>query len=311
MESTIAKPVDTEPDNMRQKVPLMVPITEKTPDKIQTLATQPVQVQKSTEAKTTKAVKPAETSETGKTITNPVQKQKKTSEKYQAKSEIQTKKEPESTKSIEIEKGAPAASAVSSKKQVTTLAVIPQATPSKDTVISKKGLPGEDNIVSREKARSALSVPDDKETVNRVDEKVVSLSIPTKKSETAGEAGLNHFNLNARLKAFLNDYCQTYEQKDLDKFSTFFALNAVEKGKPFRSWLSKYRQNFNRIDSLEYNIEIERYATQEETGLVKIDGLFHVRAKLSGSKEWRKSSGQISMVLEADGSSFKVVELDY
>ena len=118
-------------------------------------------------------------------------------------------------------------------------------------------------------------------------------------------------NLHARLKTFLDDYCKTYEQKDLDKFSTFFALNAVEKGKPFRFWLSKYRQNFNRIDSLEYNIELERYATQEDTGLVKIDGLYHVRAKLNGSKEWRKSSGEISMVLEADGGSFKVIELNY
>jgi hypothetical protein len=150
-----------------------------------------------------------------------------------------------------------------------------------------------------------------KKAGKRVDEKVALQDVPSKKSETASRTGINHFNLHARLKAFLNDYCRTYEQKDLDKFSTFFALNAVEKGKPFRYWLSKYRQNFNRIDSLEYNIELERYATQEETGLVKIDGSYHVRAKLSGSKEWRKSSGQISMVLEADGGSFKVVELDY
>jgi hypothetical protein len=62
---------------------------------------------------------------------------------------------------------------------------------------------------------------------------------------------------------------------------------------------------------MEYDIEFERYATQEETGLVKVDGIFHVRAKLNGSKEWRKNSGEISMVLEADGNSFKVRELDY
>ena len=62
---------------------------------------------------------------------------------------------------------------------------------------------------------------------------------------------------------------------------------------------------------MEYDVELERYATHEETGLIKIDGLFHIRAKLGGSKEWRKSSGQISMVLEADGDSFKVRQLDY
>ncbi|MCJ7540409.1 MAG: hypothetical protein MUO88_12175, partial [Desulfobacterales bacterium] len=273
------KPVDTVPSNLKQKVPVIVPVTEKTSDKIQTLASRPVQVHtkpKTPETIKTKAVKPVEKPETVKSITKPVQAQKKTSE-----------------------------------KQAITLAAIPLVNPSKETVISKKDLPGEDKIVSKKKAQPALPVPDEKKAVNRADEKIVSLSVPASKSETAGKAGFAHYNLHARLKAFLNEYCRTYEQKDLDKFSTFFASNALEKGKPFRFWLSKYRQNFNRIDSMEYDIELERYATQEETGLVKINGLFHVRAKLGGSKEWRKGSGQISMLLEADGNSFKVRQLDY
>jgi type II secretory pathway predicted ATPase ExeA len=230
--SSTTKPVDTVPSNLRQKVPVIVPITEKTPETIKT-----------------KAVKPVEKPETVKSITKPVQAQKETSEKYQAK--------------------------------------------------------------PKEKAQSVFPVPDEKKAVNRVDEKVVSLSVPVSKSETAGKASVVHHDLHTRLKVFLNEYCKIYEQKDLDKFSTFFALNAVEKGKPFRFWLSKYRQNFNRIDSIEYDIELERFATHEETGLVKIDGMFHVRAKLVGSKKWRKNSGQISMVLEADGNSFKVRQLDY
>ena len=230
--SSTTKPVDTVPSNLRQKVPVIVPITEKTPETIKT-----------------KAVKPVEKPETGKSITKPVQAQKKTSERYQAK--------------------------------------------------------------PKEKAQPVFPVPDEKKAVNRVDEKVVSLSVPVSKSETAGKASVVHHDLHTRLKVFLNEYCKIYEQKDLDKFSNFFASNAVEKGKPFRFWLSKYRQNFNRIDSIEYDIELERFATHEETGLVKIDGMFHVRAKLVGSKKWRKNSGQISMVLEADGNSFKVRQLDY
>ncbi|MBU1162453.1 MAG: hypothetical protein KKF96_07840, partial [Proteobacteria bacterium] len=293
--STTTKPVDTVPSNLGQKVPVIVPITEKTPETIKTMA-----------------VKPVEKPETVKSITKPVQAQKKTSERYQAKPEVKQKKEPESPKDTEMEKGPPVASSVSSEKQATTLAAIPLVTPPKKTVISKADLPGEDKIVSKEKeAQPALPVPDEKKAVNRVDEKVVSLSALARKSETAGKTGFAHYNLHARLEAFLNEYCRTYEQKDLDKFSAFFALNAVEKGKPFTFWLSKYRQNFNRIDSIEYDIELERYATQEETGLVKIDGLFHVRAKLVGSKEWRKNSGQISMLLEADGNSFRVRQLDY
>ena len=332
MESTATKP----DSDLRQKAPLMVPITQKTPDKIaasaqmstkapstppsvsvssaidkekksatvqaskigqneiQTPASKPVPVYekpKISETVKTKADEPVERPETKKSKTTSAQTQKKTSEGYISKSEGKKKKEPD--------------------KPATTLTTIPLTNPPNNTSIPKKGLPGKDNIASREKERSAVSVPDEKKAVNQVDEKVASLTVPAKKSEAEAGSGLNHFNLHARLKTFLDDYCKTYEQKDLDKFSTFFALNAVEKGKPFRFWLSKYRQNFNRIDSLEYNIELERYATQEDTGLVKIDGLYHVRAKLNGSKEWRKSSGEISMVLEADGGSFKVVELDY
>ena len=293
----------------------MVPITRKTPDKIQTLPLKPVQVNakaKAPETITTKAFEPLEKPETDKSVSKPVQAKEKTSERYQVKPEVKQKKEPESPKDTEMEKGPPVASSVSSEKQATTLAAIPLVTPPKKTVISKADLPGEDKIVSKEKkAQPALPVPDEKKAVNRVDEKVVSLSALASKSETAGKTGFAHYNLHARLKAFLNEYCRTYEQKDLDKFSAFFALNAVEKGKPFTFWLSKYRQNFNRIDTMEYDIELERYATQEETGLVKVDGIFHVRAKLGGSKEWRESSGQMSMVLEADGNSFKVKQLDY
>ena len=60
-----------------------------------------------------------------------------------------------------------------------------------------------------------------------------------------------------------------------------------------------------------YNIELERYATQDETGEVRIEGTFQVRAKLSGSEKWRKSSGRITMVLEPYKDSFRVKELNY
>ena len=140
---------------------------------------------------------------------------------------------------------------------------------------------------------------------------LILLIVPASKSETAGKAGFAHYDLHTRLKEFLNEYCRSYEQKDLDKFSSFFALNAVEMGKPFGFWLSKYHQNFNRIDSVEYDIKLEGYTTQEKAGLVKIEGIYYVRTKLVGSKKWLKNSGQIFMVLEEDGNSFKVKQLDY
>jgi len=140
---------------------------------------------------------------------------------------------------------------------------------------------------------------------------LVLLSLPASSSETAGKDNFVHIDLQTRLEEFLNEYCRSYEQKDLDKFSTFFTINAVEKEKPFKFWHPEYRKTFNRIDSVEYDIKLKRYATQKETGLVKIEGVFYFRTKLPGSKTWRKKSGQIFMVLKPDGNSFKVILLDY
>ena len=137
------------------------------------------------------------------------------------------------------------------------------------------------------------------------------LSLSTSNSVIAIKDNFVLNDLQTRLESFLNEYCLSYEQKDLDKFSTLFTLNAVEKGKPFKFWHPEYRQNFKKIDSIAYDIKLERYATQQETGLVKIEGIFYVRTRLIGSKKWRKNSGQIFMVLEPDGNSFKIMQLDY
>ncbi|MBW1724744.1 MAG: hypothetical protein JRJ33_05115, partial [Deltaproteobacteria bacterium] len=129
--------------------------------------------------------------------------------------------------------------------------------------------------------------------------------------ETVAKRTVSQYNLQDRLKTFLNAYCRTYERKNLDMFSRFFAPDALEQGRPFKSWASQYRKNFNKIDSMIYNIDLERYATQDETGEVRIEGTFQVRAKLSGSKKWRKSKGRISMVVEPFKDSFRVKELNY
>ncbi len=62
---------------------------------------------------------------------------------------------------------------------------------------------------------------------------------------------------------------------------------------------------------MNYRIELKRYAIQEGAGVIRIEGIFHVKARLDGSKKWRKSSGPISMEVLAHGNSFKVRWLDY
>jgi len=191
---------------------------------------------------------------------------------------------------------------------------------SKESAVSVTRRPSKPLTTIKEKKPAPVSasvqeMPKDQEASGRAKqetgERIASLGMEATTSGKAGTTHLTYIPLMTRLTSFLKKYCRTYEQKDLNKFSDFFALNAVEKGKPFKSWLPTYRRNFSRIDAIEYNIDLNRYATQEETGLIKIDGTFHIKARLEGRKEWLKSSGDISMILEADGNSFKVKELDY
>jgi hypothetical protein len=166
-------------------------------------------------------------------------------------------------------------------------------------------------MVTQEKERSAATMPEKKSVPVQSDAPAVSLKRPPAEPESGAQRTVFQYNLQDRLKIFLKAYCRTYERKNLDMFRAFFAPDAVEQGRPFKSWASQYRQNFNKIDSMIYNIELERYATQDETGQVRIEGTFHVRAKLSGSGKWRKNSGRITMVLEPYKDSFRVEELIY
>ena len=193
---------------------------------------------------------------------------------------------------------------------VSTSASTP-AKPPAQTVAVKEEPTVVHQMVTQEKERSAAAMPEKKSVPVQEDAGAVYLKGPAAEPETVAKQTVSPYNLQDRLKIFLRAYCRTYEQKNLDIFGAFFAPDALEQGKPFKSWASQYRQNFNKIDSMIYNIELERYATRDETGEVRIEGIFNVRAKLSGSGKWRKSSGRITMVLEPNKDSFRVKELMY
>jgi 3-phenylpropionate/cinnamic acid dioxygenase small subunit len=136
----------------------------------------------------------------------------------------------------------------------------------------------------------------------------------TKDTSSDQKASINFTDkhLKNRLEAFLFDYSQTYADKQLDKFSTFFAPDAIEKSKSFQSQIPKYRQYFATIDSLSYWIELKRYSIPQNTRIIQIEGSFNLQVQLKeGSKKWEYSSGDISMDLVASGDSFKIRRLDY
>ena len=120
----------------------------------------------------------------------------------------------------------------------------------------------------------------------------------------------NRLILKERLQSFLEDYCRTYETKNLDQFSTFFAPDAKENDKPFHNLLPKYRRNFDAIEFITYRIELYKYKYDDEHGTINIEGRFFLEW-LPGGTKWRRNSGKIFMELQESGTSFKISRLDY
>ena len=116
--------------------------------------------------------------------------------------------------------------------------------------------------------------------------------------------------LENRLREFLQAYCSTYAAKDLDSFSRFFAPDAEENGKLFKSLLPKYQKNFSFIDTIYYRIELQQATYEDDGKTLKVDGNFFLRW-LPPDKKWRENAGNIVMSLKADGASFIVQRLDY
>jgi len=132
-------------------------------------------------------------------------------------------------------------------------------------------------------------------------------------SSTAGVAVAARMpeDLESRLNAFLSKYCRTYEKEQLGQFAAFFTPDAMEKGESFTSRLDQYRRTFESVDSMNYRIELKRYAIQKGTGVIRIEGSFHARARRVETGKWLESSGSISMELVAHGDSFQVRRLEY
>ena len=102
------------------------------------------------------------------------------------------------------------------------------------------------------------------------------------KSLVASKAeGIEKEDVSDRLKTFLNTYCQTYENKNLDKFFTFFTPDASENNRPFHELIPTYRKNMEMIDSFKYRIEVIAYSTQPDTGNVRVQGKFFITQIIS------------------------------
>jgi DNA-binding transcriptional MerR regulator len=114
----------------------------------------------------------------------------------------------------------------------------------------------------------------------------------------------------SRLKSFINDYCQAYTNKDLDKFVSFFALDATENNTPFHELLPDYRKDMEGKESLSYRIELMSFSKQTASGNLMIRGRFFTSYQ-SQKGVWEENNGPIFMELLEKGDSFLVKQLNY
>jgi hypothetical protein len=116
--------------------------------------------------------------------------------------------------------------------------------------------------------------------------------------------------LKDKIQVFLQKYCDTYKSKQLENFLAYFSVNAKENGKPINTLIPKYRRNFAAIDTIEYNIILEKFVHDKISESIRIEGRFNLMWQPYNSS-WRENSGKIFMDLLKQDDSFKVLKLDY
>jgi type II secretory pathway predicted ATPase ExeA len=158
---------------------------------------------------------------------------------------------------------------------------------------------------------AVAKAPEEKKIVSYTEQKAVAEYRKSIESKASTGSNFAVEDLQSRLNIFLSKYCRTYEKEQLGQFAAFFTPDAMEKGKSFTSRLDQYRRTFERVDSMNYRIELKRYAIQEGTGAIKLEGVFYARARLVENRKWLENTGPIAMELVAHGDSFQVRRLEY
>ena len=117
--------------------------------------------------------------------------------------------------------------------------------------------------------------------------------------------------LSVKLKDFLQFYCRAYENQDIDKFRKFFADDAMENGKLFKSLLPRYRDNFEKIDKINYQIDMANYLWDLDQNRVRLDGDFFLAWQKKDQHKLNIYRGKIRMKLIYNQDSFLIENLSY
>jgi hypothetical protein len=121
---------------------------------------------------------------------------------------------------------------------------------------------------------------------------------------------VDYIEKRRRVTEFLKAYTHAYEQRDLNRFKSFFAKGALEQGKQFEKMLPTYRKTFRLVEALKYHIEIKSLAIDGISKKISVEGVFTAGYRLP-EKDWGSRSGSIRLVLLDTPRGLMVSRMDY
>jgi hypothetical protein len=118
-------------------------------------------------------------------------------------------------------------------------------------------------------------------------------------------------DVTGALTFFLDQYCEAYQNRDLEKFMAFFAHNAVENNRPLSQLVPSYLKNFQNTRKIEYTIDMTDYTLDLNRNKILLNGHFAMQWLKKEGGQWHHSTGNIQMTLNAHDDSFLVQKLSY
>jgi ketosteroid isomerase-like protein len=122
----------------------------------------------------------------------------------------------------------------------------------------------------------------------------------------ASPGSKQHFD--QRVQSFVSRYTRTYEQKDVEAFMELFTDDAVENGRPVAELKPVYKKNFNRVQSIDYTIDIENLKKHQD--YIYLIGRFTLEPHFSNNQTIR-SRGKIQMKIRNMSGELRVAQLSY
>ncbi|MCB2218686.1 MAG: DnaJ domain-containing protein [Desulfobulbaceae bacterium] len=230
------------------------------------------------------SLEPKKIQDTGNRLASTIAKPEKESE--QTKSE-ETEPEKSKVETIDV------ASIQSSKSSPTESSVKPEGLPS-EVPTDKQDITPQGLTADVSSAVTKEDVPEDLSAVTSA------------KAEAPAKAEMPP--LDQRLQFFFESYLSAYNERNILAFSRFFAVDAVENGKPFAIMVQTYMELFQKTDSavLQINdLDWRKTSNQiETTGRFIVDLHYRDGHRVSGN-------GPITFQLQEDGTSFLVSSLEY